>query len=191
MLSLLCKKPMNTLINISMKIEHTKELPAEWSPLARFFGAMRDPTRQKIVLMFDGQEQLCTHKVSHLFAISRAALSHHLRILRSAGIVAARRQGKETFYSLNREFVLGALKTAETYMRTASEQPGADSRVRQNLALVVGLQGRFEEAEKIAGSELSAEQAKANVTYLRGMLAQQNAWSQLKDEDKKKKSNAN
>ena len=85
----------------------------------------------------------------------------------------------------------GDLKTAETYMRTASEQPGADSRVRQNLALVVGLQGRFEEAEKIAGSELSAEQAKANVTYLRGMLAQQNAWSQLKDEDKKKKSNAN
>ena len=30
------------------------------------------------------------------------------------------------------------------------EQPGADSRVRQNLALVVGLQGRFDEAEKIA-----------------------------------------
>ena len=63
--------------------------------------------------------------------------------------------------------------------------------MRQNLALVVGLQGRFEEAEKIAGSELSPEQAKANITYLRGMLAQQNAWSQLKDEDKKKKSNTN
>ena len=93
--------------------------------------------------------------------------------------------------NLGMSYVLeGDLKTAETYMRTASEQPGADSRVRQNLALVVGLQGRFEEAEKIAGSELSAEQAKANVTYLRGMLAQQNAWSQLKDEDKKK-SNAN
>ena len=48
------------------------------------------------------------------------------------------------------------------------------------------LQGRFEEAEKIASAELSPEQAKANVTYLRGMLAQQNAWSQLKDDDKKK-----
>ena len=32
------------------------------------------------------------------------------------------------------------------------QQPGADSRVRQNLALVVGLQGRFDEAEKIAGA---------------------------------------
>jgi Flp pilus assembly protein TadD len=81
----------------------------------------------------------------------------------------------------------GDLKTAETYMRSASQQPGADSRVRQNLALVVGLQGRLDEAEQIASHELSPDQAKANVAYLRGMLAQQNAWSQLKDEDKKKK----
>ncbi len=83
----------------------------------------------------------------------------------------------------------GDLKTAETYMRKASDQPNADSRVRQNLALVVGLQGRFEEAEKIAGQELSPDQAQANVTYLRSMLAQQNAWSQLKDDDKKPATN--
>jgi Flp pilus assembly protein TadD len=89
--------------------------------------------------------------------------------------------------NLGMSYVLeGDLRTAETYMRSASGQPGADSRVRQNLALVVGLQGRFEEAEKIASAELSPEQAKANVAYLRGMLKQQNAWSQLKDEDKKK-----
>ena len=80
----------------------------------------------------------------------------------------------------------GDLRTAETYMRSASEQPGADSRVRQNLALVVGLQGRFEEAEQIAGQELSHEQAQANVAYLRSMLSQQNAWKQLKDGDKPK-----
>ncbi|GLS37539.1 hypothetical protein GCM10010869_31330 [Mesorhizobium tianshanense] len=80
----------------------------------------------------------------------------------------------------------GDLRTAETYMRSAAQQPNADSRVRQNLALIVGLQGRFDEAEKIASQELSAEQAQANVAYLRQMLAQQNAWSQLKDQDKAK-----
>jgi Flp pilus assembly protein TadD len=83
----------------------------------------------------------------------------------------------------------GDLKTAETYMRSATEQPGADSRVRQNLALVVGLQGRFEEAEQIASHELSPEQAQANVAYLRSMLSQQNAWKQLKDEDKETNTN--
>ena len=77
----------------------------------------------------------------------------------------------------------GNLQQAETYLASAVRQPGADSRVRQNLALVVGLQGRFDEAERIAGQELSPDQARANVAYLRGMLAQQNSWNQLKDKD--------
>ncbi|SCX06804.1 cellulose synthase subunit BcsC [Agrobacterium sp. DSM 25558] len=80
-------------------------------------------------------------------------------------------------------------RTAETYMRSAASQPGADSRIRQNLALVVGLQGRFEEAERIAMQELSAQQAQANLTYLRSMLSQQNAWSQLSDKNKKTAAN--
>jgi Flp pilus assembly protein TadD len=84
----------------------------------------------------------------------------------------------------------GDLKTAETYMRSAAATPGADSRVRQNLALVVGLQGRFDEAEQIASRELSPEQAQANVAYLRGMLSQQNAWNQLKNQDKKRPATA-
>jgi Flp pilus assembly protein TadD len=78
----------------------------------------------------------------------------------------------------------GDLRTAETYMRSASGQPNADSRVRQNLALAVGLQGRFDEAEKIAAQELPPDQAQANVAYLRSMLSQQNAWNQLKKQDK-------
>jgi len=91
--------------------------------------------------------------------------------------------------NLGMSYVLsGDLRTAETYLRSAAEKPNADSRVRQNLALVVGLQGRFDEAEKIASQELSPEQAQANVAYLRSMLAQQNAWNQLKAQDKKKSS---
>lgn len=76
----------------------------------------------------------------------------------------------------------GDLRSAETHMRSASEQRGADSRIRQNLALVVGLQGRFDEAERIASAELDSEQAKANVAYLRSLLSQQNAWSQLSED---------
>lgn len=76
------------------------------------------------------------------------------------------------------------LTTAEGYLRTAVQQPGADSRVRQNLAMVVGLQGRFDEAMAIAQQELSPQQAQANVAYLREILSQQNAWSLIQKEDK-------
>ena len=82
--------------------------------------------------------------------------------------------------NLGMSYVLtGDLKNAENYLRSAVAQPGVDSRVRQNLALVVGLQGRFAEAEQIARQELTAQQANANVAYLRGMLAQRNSWQKL------------
>ena len=64
------------------------------------------------------------------------------------------------------------LKRAEETLRRASGRGGADKRVRQNLALVVGLQGRFQEAETIARAELPPDEAAANVAYLRQMLAQ-------------------
>jgi len=64
------------------------------------------------------------------------------------------------------------LKRAEETLRRADARAGVDKRVRQNLALVVGLQGRFQEAETIAKAELPPDEAAANVAYLRRMLAQ-------------------
>jgi Flp pilus assembly protein TadD len=66
------------------------------------------------------------------------------------------------------------LPQAETTLRRAAAGGNrADPRVRQNLALVVGLQGRFEEAEGLARADLPSEEAAANVAYLRQMIAQQ------------------
>lgn len=93
--------------------------------------------------------------------------------------------------NLGMSYVLsGDLKTAETYLRSAAKLPSADSRVRQNLSLVVGLQGRFSEAEQIARQELNQTQANANVTYLRSMLSQQNTWAKLSDDKGGKPANA-
>jgi Flp pilus assembly protein TadD len=65
------------------------------------------------------------------------------------------------------------LKRAEVTLRAAFAQPNVDPKVRQNLALVLGLQGRTAEAEKIARSDLPEGEAAANVAYLRQALAQQ------------------
>jgi Flp pilus assembly protein TadD len=66
------------------------------------------------------------------------------------------------------------LAQAETTLKRAVG-PSADPRVRQNLALVVGLQGRFEEAESIARADLPPAEAAANVAYLKQMLVEQGA----------------
>lgn len=76
----------------------------------------------------------------------------------------------------------GDLNAAEKTLREASRLPGGDvePRVRQNLALAVGLQGRFEEAREIASRDLPAEMVEANMAYLRSMLSQPNTWQKLK-----------
>ena len=71
------------------------------------------------------------------------------------------------------------LKNAEATLRRAAAQPNAGPKVRQNLALVVGLQGRFGEAEKIASADLPESEAAANVAYLRQMLAQKGDWKKM------------
>ena len=62
------------------------------------------------------------------------------------------------------------LPKAEEALRQAYANPKANSKVRQNLGLVVGLQGRFAEAEQIVKADLPPDEATANVAYLREML---------------------
>ncbi|RTM11935.1 MAG: tetratricopeptide repeat protein [Bradyrhizobiaceae bacterium] len=68
-------------------------------------------------------------------------------------------------YMLSRD-----LPKAEEALRQAYASPRASGRVRQNLGLVVGLQGRFAEAETIVKADLPPDQAGANVAYLKEML---------------------
>ena len=63
------------------------------------------------------------------------------------------------------------LDAAETTLRLAAAQPRADARVRGNLALVLGLKGRYDEAERVLAEDLGSAEAAANVQSLRAMAA--------------------
>jgi Flp pilus assembly protein TadD len=69
------------------------------------------------------------------------------------------------------------LPRAEATLRHAMARRDAAPKVRQNLALVVGLQGRFAEAEQIARADLPPDEAAANVAYLKQMLAERSHWA--------------
>ncbi len=76
----------------------------------------------------------------------------------------------------------GNLPQAEAILKKADAQPNSrrQPRVRQNLALAVGLQGRFDEARDIASRDLPPEQVEANLAFLKKMMSQNNTWQQLK-----------
>lgn len=79
----------------------------------------------------------------------------------------------------------GNLKQAEAELRKADALPasGKQPRIRQNLALVVGLQGRFDEATALARKDLPPKQVEENMAYLRKMLSQPNTWQQISESD--------
>ncbi|MBU1304800.1 MAG: pilus assembly protein TadD [Alphaproteobacteria bacterium] len=71
------------------------------------------------------------------------------------------------------------LGPAEQHLRRAVQMPGATSQIRQNLALIVGLQGRFDECRAIYAAELPPEQVENNMAYVRALLTQQNRWDAI------------
>ena len=63
--------------------------------------------------------------------------------------------------------------------------PRSDPRIRANLAMVVGLQGKAAEAESIAKADLPPDEAAANVANLKRLLSRkearaENAWAEAR-----------
>jgi Flp pilus assembly protein TadD len=76
------------------------------------------------------------------------------------------------------------LDEAELILTQASQHPRADERVRQNLALVLGLRGRGSAAEAVLKRDLPPRQAAEAAGGLRSMVRQSNSWAALRDADK-------
>lgn len=72
------------------------------------------------------------------------------------------------------------LPEAEKVLTAAAQHPRADKRVRQNLVLVLGLQGRFAEAERLAARDLPPADVAKSMTQLRMMVSQPNSWDMLR-----------
>lgn len=68
----------------------------------RIFAALGDPTRRHIVESLARHEASATQLASEL-PVTRQAVSKHLTALREAGLVEARKQGRETLYRVNTE----------------------------------------------------------------------------------------
>lgn len=71
------------------------------------------------------------------------------------------------------------LPRAETTLRQASRDPRADARVRQNLALVLALSGKYQEAEEVARRDLSPADAAANVAEIRKTIVENDTWRKI------------
>ncbi|MBN1149271.1 MAG: winged helix-turn-helix transcriptional regulator [Anaerolineales bacterium] len=70
-----------------------------------FAKALADPTRQAIMGLICCK-WLSVNEIVEAIDVSQPTVSHHLAILRQAGLVNVRSEGKHTFYSLNQNRVV-------------------------------------------------------------------------------------
>src|ERR671935_2911279 len=68
--------------------------------LAEYFKALADPTRVAIVSRLAAAPEVCVCDLTAAFELSQPTISHHLRILREAGLVDASRRGAWAYYRL-------------------------------------------------------------------------------------------
>lgn len=65
--------------------------------VASIFKQLSDPTRVRIFWILCHCEE-CVVNISAMMDMSSPAVAHHLRLLKSSGLVETRREGKETYY---------------------------------------------------------------------------------------------
>lgn len=94
------------IIHEDIVVKVKDQLPAEETlyDLAELFKVFGDTTRIKIICALF-ESEMCVCDLSVLLNISQSAISHQLRVLKSARLVKFRRAGKVIYYSLDDEHI--------------------------------------------------------------------------------------
>jgi ArsR family transcriptional regulator, arsenate/arsenite/antimonite-responsive transcriptional repressor len=111
------------------------------SSIASTFEAFADPTRREILTLLAEREYSATELADAVGRVGRTAVSSHLRILRSAGLVNERREGRYRFYSINPapadeavEFLRSLYRSSLSMFKTAARVKSADKPARRKWA---------------------------------------------------------
>jgi ArsR family transcriptional regulator, arsenate/arsenite/antimonite-responsive transcriptional repressor len=100
-----------------MNKDYMRSLPRPWRTIAKVYAALGDEHRQRILLTFERGEKLNVGQIVAVSTLSRTAVSHHLRILREAGVLSSEKVGKEVYFWLNKDFLVESMETVADYIR--------------------------------------------------------------------------
>ena len=73
-------------------------------PDVMLLSALADPVRLSIVRQLAAADDVCACDFTECCTVSQPTISHHLKVLREAGVVVSERQGTNIVYSLSPDF---------------------------------------------------------------------------------------
>jgi len=100
-----------------MNRNYLKAIPREWRQISRAFTALGDEHRQRILLTFEKGERLNVGQIVEVSTLSRSAVSHHLKLMREAGVLGSEKVGKEVYYWVDKRFIEESLSAVLQFIR--------------------------------------------------------------------------
>lgn len=83
---------------------------------------IRDPIRIEIIFLLGSRKSMNVGDIAAQFKISRPAISHHLKVLKNAGIVRSEKIGQENYYHIDRTLIVSGLRNlAEAFEKCCPE----------------------------------------------------------------------
>ena len=94
-----------------MSINKQEGITINTEEQATLFGILSDPTRLKLLRLLSQQKEpnaLCVNALAYQLGVTQSAVSQHLRLLKSSGLVKGERRGYRIHYFLNEEALIQA-----------------------------------------------------------------------------------
>lgn len=112
-----------------------EEQNADIDKQAAVFSALADPTRLKLVKLLCRQQEphaLCVNALAGLLGVTQSAVSQHLRVLKSIGMVKGDRRGYHIHYFVNRDVLEQYRKLTSTAL--SPDEPDEEQSCEENCA---------------------------------------------------------
>lgn len=100
-----------------MLTDYIQTLPEEWRDVSSMFVALGNPQRQRILLMFEPGERLNVTQIASASKLSRTAVSHHLKVLRQAGVLQNEKIGKEVYFWIAKKNTAQVMQRVLDYVK--------------------------------------------------------------------------
>lgn len=99
-----------------MRTEFSSEVIEQWKIIGPVMTALGSITRQRIIMLFEPDEQLNIKKIADQFNLSRTAVVHHIGVLQDAGILKGERVGKEVVMFVDWDLIAMTMDKIKNYI---------------------------------------------------------------------------
>lgn len=103
-----------------MKNDYCRIIPDHWQAMSKVFTALGDEHRQRILLLFEPGERLNVGQIAEVSTLTRSTVSHHLKVLREAGVLNSEKIGKEVWFWIDRNRLLAVFGNVVDYIREST-----------------------------------------------------------------------